>query len=359
MRPRYVELLGDALKVDAERHRLPRRHRRRLLRVAVPARLGVRGAAARVPAREVRQRVVHAQGRRLAHPRALVGGPEADRRRDPRRTSPARRSSSRPRPTACARRSPRPEHCGVPAARQRPDADVPGRHRRADRRERARLVLGAQAARGRRARHPRRLLPVHRRGAVPRPGAVPCIRCRGTRASSPGCSCTRAGSTSSGTCSSSGSSGTTSRTRSAGPLLRLVPRRRRRRDGAADGGHARGRQPHPTRASRTSARARSIPNIGASGAIAGVLGAYFVLLPRARILTLIFFGIILSARSRPTGSSASGSACRSGRAASPLRRRRRRHGVLRHIGGFAFGAAIVLVVTRRRPAAPVARYPVW
>ncbi len=60
MRPRYVELLGGALKVDAERHGLSRRHRRRLLRVAVPARLGVRGAAARVPAREVRQRVVHA-----------------------------------------------------------------------------------------------------------------------------------------------------------------------------------------------------------------------------------------------------------------------------------------------------------
>src|SRR5204863_9338973 len=37
----------------------------------------------------------------------------------------------------------------------------------------------------------------------------------------------------------------------------------------------------------------SIPNIGASGAIAGVLGAYFVLLPRARVLTAIFFGIIL------------------------------------------------------------------
>jgi membrane associated rhomboid family serine protease len=36
----------------------------------------------------------------------------------------------------------------------------------------------------------------------------------------------------------------------------------------------------------------SVPNIGASGAIAGVLGAYFVLLPRARVLTLIFFGLI-------------------------------------------------------------------
>jgi membrane associated rhomboid family serine protease len=36
------------------------------------------------------------------------------------------------------------------------------------------------------------------------------------------------------------------------------------------------------------AQAASIPNVGASGAIAGVLGAYFVLLPRARVTTLIF-----------------------------------------------------------------------
>jgi membrane associated rhomboid family serine protease len=38
-------------------------------------------------------------------------------------------------------------------------------------------------------------------------------------------------------------------------------------------------------------RSASIPNIGASGAIAGVLGAYFVLFPRARVLTLIFIFI--------------------------------------------------------------------
>jgi len=35
------------------------------------------------------------------------------------------------------------------------------------------------------------------------------------------------------------------------------------------------------------ARALLIPTIGASGAIAGVLGAYFILYPRARILTLV------------------------------------------------------------------------
>jgi membrane associated rhomboid family serine protease len=34
--------------------------------------------------------------------------------------------------------------------------------------------------------------------------------------------------------------------------------------------------------------AASVPTIGASGAIAGVLGAYFVLLPHARVVTLLF-----------------------------------------------------------------------
>jgi membrane associated rhomboid family serine protease len=36
------------------------------------------------------------------------------------------------------------------------------------------------------------------------------------------------------------------------------------------------------------AAAASIPNVGASGAIAAVLGAYLILLPRARVLTLLF-----------------------------------------------------------------------
>jgi len=34
--------------------------------------------------------------------------------------------------------------------------------------------------------------------------------------------------------------------------------------------------------------ASAVPTIGASGAIAGVMGAYFVLFPRARVITLIF-----------------------------------------------------------------------
>jgi membrane associated rhomboid family serine protease len=37
----------------------------------------------------------------------------------------------------------------------------------------------------------------------------------------------------------------------------------------------------------------SIPNVGASGAISGVLGAYFLLLPHAKVLTLVFFFLFL------------------------------------------------------------------
>ena len=42
----------------------------------------------------------------------------------------------------------------------------------------------------------------------------------------------------------------------------------------------------------TDAAGASIPNIGASGAIAGVLGAYLVLLPRASVLTAFIIGLI-------------------------------------------------------------------
>ena len=40
-------------------------------------------------------------------------------------------------------------------------------------------------------------------------------------------------------------------------------------------------------------RASGVPSIGASGAIAGVLGAYLVLFPRARVLTIIPLGFFL------------------------------------------------------------------
>jgi membrane associated rhomboid family serine protease len=43
----------------------------------------------------------------------------------------------------------------------------------------------------------------------------------------------------------------------------------------------------------------SIPNVGASGAIAGVLGAYFVLHPRAGVLTAIVLGFFFVLREIP------------------------------------------------------------
>ncbi len=40
----------------------------------------------------------------------------------------------------------------------------------------------------------------------------------------------------------------------------------------------------------------TIPAIGASGAISGVLGAYFILYPKARVVTLVFYFLITFVR---------------------------------------------------------------
>jgi membrane associated rhomboid family serine protease len=44
--------------------------------------------------------------------------------------------------------------------------------------------------------------------------------------------------------------------------------------------------------STTSGVETAIPNLGASGAVSGVLGAYLVLLPTAQVLTLLFYFVI-------------------------------------------------------------------
>jgi rhomboid family protein len=102
----------------------------------------------------------------------------------------------------------------------------------------------------------------------------------------------------------------------------------------------------------------SIPNIGASGAIAGVLGAYFVLLPRARVLTLIFifireipahwFLLIWIGLQAWSGGLALLSPQTGGGTA-----------FFAHIGGFVFGATTIRFLVRRRPEAPTSRYPVY
>src|SRR5262249_50795787 len=107
------------------------------------------------------------------------------------------------------------------------------------------------------------------------------------------------------------------------------------------------------------------PTIGASGAIAGVLGAYAVLFPRARVLTLIFIVFFVTLVEIPAlillalwfilqfvpalGQVAVGSGGDQGVA------------YFAHVGGFAFGVAVaaaLLQVTRRR-APPEPRLPAY
>ena len=98
----------------------------------------------------------------------------------------------------------------------------------------------------------------------------------------------------------------------------------------------------------------SIPNIGASGAIAAVLGGYFVLLPHARVLTAIFV-ILIFFQELPAvlflgfwfffqlwqgGWSILYPEAGGGVA------------FFAHIGGFVFGMATVKLVTRRPPLQP-------
>jgi membrane associated rhomboid family serine protease len=103
-------------------------------------------------------------------------------------------------------------------------------------------------------------------------------------------------------------------------------------------------------------RAASVPNIGASGAIAGVLGAYFVLLPRARVLTLIFFGIILIREIPAVWFLGVWIALQAWTGGLSLLHPDAGGGVafFAHIGGFAFGllSGLLLLAAGRRPRVP-------
>jgi len=101
-------------------------------------------------------------------------------------------------------------------------------------------------------------------------------------------------------------------------------------------------------------RDASIPNIGASGAIAGVLGAYFLLLPRARVLTMIFFGFIFFREIAAIWFLGIWIALQLWQGGVGITHPDQTGGVavFAHIGGFAFGLLTVLVVAKRRPLNP-------
>jgi membrane associated rhomboid family serine protease len=108
------------------------------------------------------------------------------------------------------------------------------------------------------------------------------------------------------------------------------------------------------------ARDASIPNVGASGAIAAVLGAYFVLLPRASVLTAIFLGFFFLFRELPAilflgiwillqalDGTLSLTTPQAGGGVA----------FFAHIGGFLFGISTVQLVKKRPPLQPVVRHP--
>ena len=101
--------------------------------------------------------------------------------------------------------------------------------------------------------------------------------------------------------------------------------------------------------------AAQIPNLGASGAISGVLGAYLLLLPRARVLTAFFFVFIFFLREIPAwiflGFYA---AFQLWQANFQLQQPPSGGGVavFAHIGGFFFGLLTVKLFQKRRPLLP-------
>jgi membrane associated rhomboid family serine protease len=103
----------------------------------------------------------------------------------------------------------------------------------------------------------------------------------------------------------------------------------------------------------TGEQGASIPNIGASGAIAGVLGVYFVLLPRARVLTLIFVGLIFIREIPAVWFLGIWILLQAFTGGLSLLHPQAGGGVafFAHIGGFAFGLAtgLILVRAQRRP----------
>ena len=104
------------------------------------------------------------------------------------------------------------------------------------------------------------------------------------------------------------------------------------------------------------------PTLGASGAIAAVLGGYIVLYPRARVLTLVFIILLFTVIELPAWvmlgiwfaeQAVFGAANLTNPAGGGC-------GVayFAHVGGFVFGLLVVRLLARRRQQVPP-RYPVY
>lgn len=101
-----------------------------------------------------------------------------------------------------------------------------------------------------------------------------------------------------------------------------------------------------------------IPTVGASGAVAGVLGAYLMLYPKARVLTLIPIVIIPWFVRLPAviflGVWFVGQAISGGMYLNAPPEARGGVAVMAHVGGFIAGAVLCLLL--KRPEAPPDRY---